>query len=270
MGRNKKGQCGSGDYNGKHNYRHSIGYRAYRNAVKKIIMHKNLKLTILAFVLLFVLPLDVFAHPGRTDAQGCHTCRKNCSSWGLTSGEYHCHNKPTTIETKEARTESRQSATTQARDETSISNSIKTGIIQQTATEEKVLVSRVIDGDTIELSNGKKVRYIGIDTPETVDPRKPIQCFAKEASNINKNLVLNKIVILKRDISDTDKYSRLLRYVYLEDGTFINLWLVKNGYAFVYTYPPDVGHSQEFLIAEREARENKRGLWSACQNKNIK
>lgn len=229
-------------------------------------MHRNFKLIILAFVLLLILPLSVFAHPGRTDAQGCHTCRTNCASWGLANGEYHCHNKPTTIETKEARTESRQSATTQARDETPISNSVKTGTIQQTTTEERFLVSRVVDGDTIELLNGKKVRYIGIDTPETVDPRKPVQCFGKEAKEANSNLVLNKVVILKKDVSETDKYGRLLRYVYLEDGTFVNLWLVKNGYAFVYTYPPDIAYSVEFVAAEREAKKNKLGLWNNCKS----
>ncbi|MDD3434723.1 MAG: thermonuclease family protein [Candidatus Pacebacteria bacterium] len=228
-------------------------------------MHKNFKLTILGFALLLILPVGVFAHPGRTDAQGCHTCRKNCSSWGLSDGEYHCHNTPTTIETKEARTEARQSATTQARDETPISNSVKTGTIQQTAIEEKALVSRIIDGDTIELLDGKKVRYIGIDTPETVDPRKAVQCFGKESKEANSNLVLNKVVILKKDVSETDKYGRLLRYIYLEDGTFVNLWLVKNGYAFVDTYPPDVAYSREFLMAEQEARQNKRGLWDNCQ-----
>lgn len=231
-------------------------------------MHKNFKLTILAFVLLLILPLSVFAHSGRTDANGCHTCRTNCEKWGLTYGEYHCHNKPTTIETKEARTKSKESANTQARNETLVSKPVPTETTQQTTVEEKFLVSRVIDGDTIELSNGKKVRYIGIDTPETVDPRKPVQCFGKEAKEANKNLVLNKVVILKKDVSETDKYGRLLRYVYLEDGTFVNLWLVKNGYAFVYTYPPDVSHSQEFLVAEQEARANKRGLWGNCNYKN--
>jgi len=220
-------------------------------------MHRNFKLTILIFTLLLILPISVFAHPGRTDANGCHTNKK--------TGEYHCHSKSTTVEKKEARTEARQSVTTQTRDKIPVSNSVKTGAIQQNTNEEKALVIRIIDGDTIELSNGKKVRYIGIDTPETVDPRKSVQCFGKEAKEANSNLVLNKVVILKKDISETDKYGRLLRYVYLEDGTFVNLWLVKNGYASVYTYSPDVAYSRQFLIAEQEARQNKRGLWNNCQ-----
>ena len=216
-------------------------------------MNKDFKLKIFIFALLFILPLNVFAHSGRTDANGCHTNRK--------TGEYHCHNAPTTITTKEARTKARISQKTEAKSESLIQKFSRS----QASTEEKFVVSRIVDGDTIQLSNGKKVRYIGIDTPETVDPRKPVQCFGKEAKEANKNLVLKRTVILKKDVSETDKYGRLLRYVYLEDGTFVNLWLVKNGYAFAYTYPPDVAHSQEFLVAEREARENKRGLWGNCQ-----
>jgi len=124
-------------------------------------------------------------------------------------------------------------------------------------------VKRVVDGDTIELENGEKVRYIGMDTPESVDPRKPVQCFAKEASKKNEEMVLNQQVKLEKDITDRDKYGRLLRYVYVHD-TFVNLELVKSGYAHVYTYPPDVKYNAQLLEAEKEARTNNRGLWSAC------
>lgn len=78
-------------------------------------------------------------------------------------------------------------------------------------------VVRVIDGDTIEIEGGDRVRYIGIDTPETVDPRKPVQCYGQEASNKNKELVEGKTVELEKDVSETDKYGRLLRYVWLGD-----------------------------------------------------
>lgn len=125
-------------------------------------------------------------------------------------------------------------------------------------------VARVIDGDTIELAGGDKIRYIGIDAPETVDPRKPVQCFGVEASSENKKLVEGQLVRLAKDISERDKYGRLLRYVYLEDGTFVNLELVRNGYASASTYPPDVKHAAEFSAAEREARGAKRGLWGVC------
>jgi len=125
------------------------------------------------------------------------------------------------------------------------------------------LVTRVIDGDTIEIEGGKKVRYIGIDTPETVDPRKPVQCFGVEASNRNKQLVEGKKVRLEKDVSEIDKYGRLLRYVYV-DGVFVNLVLVQEGFAYSYTYPPDIKYQNQFTEAQRLAREQKKGLWGSC------
>ena len=126
-----------------------------------------------------------------------------------------------------------------------------------------VKVIRAVDGDTIEIEGGEKVRYIGIDTPETVDPRKPVQCFGVEASKKNKELVEGKMVRLEKDITDRDKYNRLLRYIYVGD-TFINLELVKQGFAYSYSYPPDIKHQDQFVKAQQEAREANRGLWSAC------
>lgn len=129
-----------------------------------------------------------------------------------------------------------------------------------------VKVTRVVDGDTIEIEGGQKVRYIGIDTPETVDPRKEVQCFGKEASAKNKQLVEGKEVSLEKDVSETDKYGRLLRYVYL-GKIFVNDYLVREGYAHASSYPPDVKYQDQFLQAEREAREAKRGLWgNVCSN----
>lgn len=131
------------------------------------------------------------------------------------------------------------------------------------------LVKRVIDGDTIELDNGEKVRYIGINTPESVDPRRMVQCFGKEAGAYNKTLVEGRKVRLVRDISDRDKYGRLLRFVYLEDGTFVNEVLVREGYAVASTYPPDIAQQAVFSEAESQARNEKRGLWSVstCDGK---
>lgn len=128
---------------------------------------------------------------------------------------------------------------------------------------ELVRVIRAVDGDTIEIEGGEKVRYIGIDTPETVDPRKPVQCFGVEASKKNKELVEGKIVRLEKDVTDRDKYNRLLRYIYVGD-TFINLELVKQGFAYSYSYPPDIKYQDQFVKAQQEAREAKRGLWNAC------
>lgn len=133
---------------------------------------------------------------------------------------------------------------------------------------ERAWVSKVVDGDTIEISTGKAVRFVGIDTPETVDPRRPVGCFGKEASNETKSLLSGKEVILQKDVSEEDKYGRLLRYVYLplENGQllFVNDYLVREGFAKVYTYPPDVRFNEQFREAEREAREGNRGLWGRC------
>ena len=126
-------------------------------------------------------------------------------------------------------------------------------------------VVRVIDGDTIEVNfAGKpyKVRYIGIDTPETVHPTKGEEPYGKEACAKNKELVEGKIVRLEKDVSETDKYGRLLRYVWVGD-LLINAELVRLGYAQVATYPPDVKYQDLFLQLQREAREAGRGLWAA-------
>lgn len=133
---------------------------------------------------------------------------------------------------------------------------------------ERVLVSKVVDGDTIDLEDGRTVRFVGIDTPETVDPRRPVGCFGKEASSETKSLLSGKQVILQKDVSDKDKYSRILRYIYLplENGEtlFVNDYLVREGFARVYTYPPDVKFDAQFRQAEQEAKTNRRGLWGKC------
>lgn len=130
-------------------------------------------------------------------------------------------------------------------------------------TNEFVKVTKVIDGDTIEIEGGYRIRYIGIDTPETVHPSQPVECFGKEASTKNKELVEGKTVRLERDITELDRYGRLLRYVWLGD-VLVNEILVKEGYATSYTYPPDVKYQERFVQTEREARENKKGLWASC------
>jgi len=126
------------------------------------------------------------------------------------------------------------------------------------------LVSRVIDGDTIELNSGERVRYIGINTPEITLGKN--ECFGAEASKENKKLVEGKYVLLERDVSETDKYDRLLRYVWLGD-VMVNQYLVAHGYAQVATYPPDVKYQKNFLEAQKIARESKIGLWGdVCES----
>lgn len=132
-------------------------------------------------------------------------------------------------------------------------------------------VTKVVDGDTFDVSmNGetKRIRLIGVDTPETVDPRKPVQCFGKEASQKAKELLLNKKVKLEFDPTqgEVDKYGRTLAYAFREDGLFYNKWIIENGYAHEYTYSHPYKYQQDFKMAENKARESKVGLWAdnAC------
>ena len=131
-----------------------------------------------------------------------------------------------------------------------------------------ILVTAVIDGDTIEIENGAKIRLLGVDTPETVDPRRPVGCFGKQASNKMKELLSGKRVTLEKDISESDKYGRLLRFVYLPLGNgqtlFVNDYLIREGFGKVLTIPPDVKFAEQFLEAQRRAREAKLGLWGSC------
>jgi micrococcal nuclease len=127
------------------------------------------------------------------------------------------------------------------------------------------LVTRVVDGDTIRVEiegTEYRLRYIGIDTPETVDPRRPIQCFGKEASERNRQLVEGQTVGLEKDISETDDFDRLLRYVWVGD-LMVNATLVEEGYALASTYPPDVRYSEQFAAVQSQAREASRGLWGS-------
>ena len=122
----------------------------------------------------------------------------------------------------------------------------------------------VVDGDTIHVEiDGQeyKVRYIGIDAPETVKADTPVEWMGPEASAANKALVAGKMVYLEKDVSNVDKYGRLLRYVYLADGTFVNGELVRQGYAQAITYPPDVKYQGRLRTLERQAREASLGLW---------
>ena len=137
----------------------------------------------------------------------------------------------------------------------------KKGAINIENQSSRYFVSRVIDGDTILLANKERIRYVGINTPETNHPSKPVEWMGKEAKEYNRGLVEHKWVYLEFDIELRDKYGRLLAYVFVDD-TFVNAELVKQGYAQVLTIPPNVKHTGLFLDLEREARAAKRGLWS--------
>lgn len=130
-------------------------------------------------------------------------------------------------------------------------------------------VKRLVDGDTLDValpSGTERIRLLGIDTPESVKPNTPVQCFAKEASKRLAALVpVNTRVRLVRDVEERDRYGRLLAYVYRQpDGLFVNLDLVRGGYARVLTYRPNVAHAPELEQAARSARRGSSGLWGSC------
>ena len=133
---------------------------------------------------------------------------------------------------------------------------------------EAVRVLRVVDGDTIAVEiNGQSqtVRYIGIDTPETVHPNRDVELMGPEASEFNKSLVEGQLVYLERDVSETDRFGRLLRYVWVDyqgERVMVNAELVRAGFALTSTYPPDVKYDELFILLQSEARQAQRGLWS--------
>jgi len=137
-----------------------------------------------------------------------------------------------------------------------------------------IIVKRVVDGDTIQLQSGERVRLIGIDTPEMHESNKlyrdsqssgedikTIIALGKRSYAFTRNLVEGKRVSLEFDVEKYDRYGRLLAYVYLKDGTFVNAKIVEEGYASLMTIPPNVKYADLFLKLYRDARENKRGLW---------
>jgi len=140
---------------------------------------------------------------------------------------------------------------------------------------DNIAVKRVVDGDTLLLESGDRVRLIGIDTPEVHESaklhrdaersgqdKKKIQEMGKRAADFTKSLVGGKRVRLEFDVERKDKYGRLLAYVYLvDDGAFVNAKIVEEGYASLMTYPPNVKYADEFVKLYRQARENNRGLW---------
>ena len=125
-------------------------------------------------------------------------------------------------------------------------------------------VVRVIDGDTVLLDGEERVRLIGIDTPETVHPSRPVECYGREASAFLRQTVQGRNVRLQFEQQRQDRYGRTLAYLYLKDGTFVNAEMVREGYAHAYTRYP-FRHMEDFRRLERSAREAGRGLWGpAC------
>jgi len=153
-----------------------------------------------------------------------------------------------------------------------------------TGSDEFFAVSRVIDGDTLKLSNGEKVRLIGIDTPEKYYGKKllrdakkdrkdirTIQEMGNRATRFVKEFIAGKRVRLEFDIEKRDRYGRLLAYVYLDDGTFLNGKILEEGYAQVFTVPPNVKYADKLLSLQQDARKKKKGFWNSeyAKDKNI-
>lgn len=137
-------------------------------------------------------------------------------------------------------------------------------------------VLKVVDGDTLAIDmEGKSetLRLIGINTPETVDPRKPVECFGKEASNKAKKLLAGQNIKIEKDPtqSERDKYNRLLAYVYKEDGLFFNKYMIEEGYAYEYTYQVPYAYQAEFKAAQAQAEQSKKGLWAdgMCEKREL-
>ena len=128
------------------------------------------------------------------------------------------------------------------------------------------VVERVVDGDTLLLQSGERVRLIGVDTPEIKHPKKPVEYFGREASVFTRRIMEGKRVRLEFDQANAvrahkDRYGRTLAYVFLEDGTLLNAEIIKQGYGHAYTQFP-FSRMEEFRRLEREAREQRRGLWA--------
>lgn len=124
-------------------------------------------------------------------------------------------------------------------------------------------IVRVIDGDTAVGEKLGRIRYIGINTPETDDRDPAVRAMARRATEVHRRLVEGRVVQLVLDVQERDRFGRLLAYVWSE-GIFVNAYLVAEGYAQVMTIPPNVRYQQEFLRLQRRARENRRGLWDTA------
>ena len=252
---------------------------------------KKTVITIFAAVFIaLVFPYPTSAHPGRTAADGCHYCRTNCDKWGVAWNERHCHGGGSSSggsaagSSNVAPIQTDTAQTIQAVDvvyPTAVPTLIPTRVPTRTPTPTKARytetdldrqklfkVVSVIDGDTIDVSiRGaiERVRLLAIDTPETKDPRKPVQCFGIEATKKLQSLLSGNFVKLIDDRSqgNRDKYQRLLRYVYV-GRLFVNAEMVKQGYAFSYKEYP-TKYLEQFNILEQQAREKNLGLWKACK-----
>ena len=142
----------------------------------------------------------------------------------------------------------------------------------KTGEVEKVTVNRVVDGDTVELTDGRKIRYLNMDTPETVKPNTPVMCYGMDAKAYNKKAVDQKIIWLNFDKDPTDRYGRTLAFIYLDEenassnnvAQSLNADMVKKGYSRAISYSPNTTYKKDFESWMVTAREAKKGAWEAC------
>ena len=136
--------------------------------------------------------------------------------------------------------------------------------VLNTGAQELVRVKQVVDGDTIILESGERLRLLGLNTPEVNHPKKPVEPFGKEAADFTRRMVEGKLVRLEFDphVSKKDKYSRIFAYVFLQDGTFLNAEIIRLGYGFVIISNPPLKYEFEFVQLELNARKDRMGLWA--------
>jgi len=198
-----------------------------------VLNHFKITILILLILLLFY-PLESYSHSGRTNSSGCHNRR---------GGGYHCHGssnyRPSIYKS-------------------SLNNKITIpSYTNSKGIPEPQKIKRIIDGDTFVLEDKKIIRLIGVDTPE----KKTNEYFHKEATEFLRKLIEGKKVILKEDKRKTDKFGRSLYYIHLQDGTFVNAEIVKNGYGSVFTKYP-FKHQKVFINYQKKAKEEGKGKWS--------
>lgn len=156
----------------------------------------------------------------------------------------------------------------------SMSQKVKETVVpkqqNQTSNIEYAVVNRVIDGDTVLLEDGRMVRYLYIDTPETVKPDAPVECFGHEAKELNRALVEQREIVMISEQETKDDYGRELRIVFLKGSNLtkiessINAQLVEKGYARAKIYKPNTNYETQFQKLEQEAQSTQRGLWNGC------
>lgn len=213
------------------------------------------KFLIPALALVLLIAQTSWPHGGGLDGHGCHHNRK--------AGGYHCHRGPMAGQYFSSQAEMLEKLRQQEKPKTQPKpKPSSSSLIPADSTRQCV---RVVDGDTVELDGGEKVRLIGVNTPESVHPNRPVEHFGKEASAFTRRMAEGKSVRLVFDQANSatnhkDKYRRLLAYVYLPDDTLLNAEIIKQGYGFAYTRYP-FALAEEFRAFEREARAGRKGLW---------